>query len=282
MRIRRRANALLSWVVLALSLWAAPALAQDAGERAREHYAKGLELYKAASYDQAISEFEAGLALDPNAMFHYSLSLCHGKLGRYEEAQSHAAQARAMGRMTPDVTTKNDSRIAAWQIQQRADTVGAEIQAADPLIARPLCSSDDQCSDRGLVCDAHTKLCVEKREKKYRRIGPIGWAGVVAVGAGAATLTAAGITSLSVGSKEKDLEDARTVGEADALIEDIDAQKSTGRAMLFTGATLAVAGATLFILDYFVIGEGDRSAQTAHFAPMLLPTGGGVSWTGRF
>lgn len=55
-------------------------------EKARAHFDRGIELYKLASYEDAVAEFEAAYALQPHPVIFFNLGQCYEKLGRLTAA----------------------------------------------------------------------------------------------------------------------------------------------------------------------------------------------------
>lgn len=75
-------------VIAALLLGAAPVGAQDRDKtrKAREHYRRGEEAFKAERYEEAFREFEAGFALVPRALFVLNMAHSERKRGELRSA----------------------------------------------------------------------------------------------------------------------------------------------------------------------------------------------------
>lgn len=276
----------IALILCALS--AAPAYAQSDQEKARELYSEGIDLYFAEDYGVAITKFNAGYQLDPNAMFLYSLSLCFSKLGNFPDALEHAERAKETGGMPTDVATKNDARLVSFSLlvrtEETAEFLLAERQK-EPEV--PTCATNAECSE-GEVCNMRRGVCVAELPPQPKKtgkplFGPLGWAGVGASAVGIGLLVGGGVTSLSVAKNEErfelvsDPDNAEfDADERDELLETLESQKSTGRILVLGGAGLTAVGIGLIIVD-LVTKPSDDDKEAARLAPMLLPGGGGIT-----
>lgn len=79
------ARAVLTATLLGI---AAPTLAAEAGtkEQAREHFARGAQLYEEGRYAEALAEFEEVNRLAPHPAVFFNLAHCHEKLGELAAA----------------------------------------------------------------------------------------------------------------------------------------------------------------------------------------------------
>jgi tetratricopeptide (TPR) repeat protein len=84
--MRRIATALVAAVAVLLTPIALPSAWGDARDQAREHFARGKELYGKGKYQTAIREFSAADKLAPSPLLQFNIALCYDKLGDRPEA----------------------------------------------------------------------------------------------------------------------------------------------------------------------------------------------------
>lgn len=268
----------------------APAYAETDQEKASGLYREGIDLYFAGDFGLAITKFNAGYQLDPNAMFLYSLSLCFSKLGNFEEALDHAERARKTGGMPGDVNTKNDARLVSFAVLIQTESTAKALQKAKNEPKVPTCATNADCSE-GEVCNMRRNICVAELPIDDTKdgdgdplFGPIGWAGVGASAVGIGLLVGGGVTSLSVAKNEERFDVVSDPGnpefdatERDELVDKLESQKTTGRILVLGGAGLTVVGVGLIVVDLLTGSSSDANDESAKLAPVFLPGGGGIS-----
>lgn len=107
---------------------APPAAAAGATDRARQHYARGKELFAAGEYRQAIGEFAAADKLAPSPLLEFNIALCHERLLERGEA---IRRYRLYLSRVPDAKNRADveQRIARLEEAMKAE---AEARSAPP------------------------------------------------------------------------------------------------------------------------------------------------------
>jgi hypothetical protein len=88
------ARALAALVVLTLPVWAVPARGQAAPKlpvepQAREHFERGIELYRGTFYREALNEFQRSYELDPRPELLYSMGQAARGMGDCEKATEY-------------------------------------------------------------------------------------------------------------------------------------------------------------------------------------------------
>lgn len=264
-----------------------PASAQEEltpEEQAAKLYKEGSEAYLGADYAIAITKFQEGFELDPNAMFLYNLSLCFSKLGNFQEALEHAQKAEEMGDMPDEATTKNRGRLASLPIVVQAESI-AQALAAPKDAAPPTCAVDTDCED-GYICNIRRGICVASlvpETPPYDPLfSPLGWAGVGLAGAGVAMITAMLIINAGLPADIEEAERLYAEGrdeEALALEGKIDSRQTLGIILLIGGAAATAGGAGLIVYDLFLSGEEEAPAA---LIPYVSSDGAGLTWRLRF
>jgi hypothetical protein len=98
--------------------------------KAREHFRKGMAQFLLNHYEQAIPEFEAGFAEEPEPGFLYNLAQSHARLHHTQEALDFYRKYLDMG-VSPD----DDAQVRK-QIEQ-LEAEAAKAPAARPAPAEP-------------------------------------------------------------------------------------------------------------------------------------------------
>ncbi|MCZ7677259.1 MAG: PEGA domain-containing protein [Sandaracinaceae bacterium] len=119
-------------LALALSV-AAPALAQDAPERAAEHFDRGIAFFNEGRYDAALAEFSRAYELAPAHQTLYNLARVHAALGHAVE--SAQAYERYLAEAGAEIGARRRREAEAALAAQRA-RVGRLVVRADVEGAR--------------------------------------------------------------------------------------------------------------------------------------------------
>lgn len=125
---------------------ASPALADQALDKAKAHYAAGVEHFKAQRYDQAIKELEAAYALKPIPKFLVDLAKTHLKKGDKAAALKNARQFLRQARvndpdrptveqMAKDLEAEVGKEGAEVEVPQPVEVPGVEIEEDDTVVA---------------------------------------------------------------------------------------------------------------------------------------------------
>ncbi len=120
-------------LALALSVVAAPALAQDAPERAAEHFDRGIAFFNEGRYDAALAEFSRAYELAPAHQTLYNLARVHAALGHAVE--SAQAYERYLAEAGAEIGARRRREAEAALAAQRA-RVGRLVVRADVEGAR--------------------------------------------------------------------------------------------------------------------------------------------------
>lgn len=85
-----------------------PTEARDTREtgQAREHFARGVGLYKEGDFDAALAQFEQAYAVKPSFKVLYNIAQCHFELHQYVEARDTLAQYLRDGALSIDAERK--------------------------------------------------------------------------------------------------------------------------------------------------------------------------------
>jgi hypothetical protein len=96
----------------------------------RKHFANGVRLYDAKSYEQALTEFEAAHDAKPVAAVQRNIALTLERLGRYAEALDALERfaAEAGGDLSPEVKAATDAKIR--ELAARVATVRVSVKPA--------------------------------------------------------------------------------------------------------------------------------------------------------
>jgi hypothetical protein len=108
--------------LLCCALLASPALADK--EKARAHFRKGMASYMLDRFEQAIPEFEAGFAEEPEAAFLYNLAQAHARLGHHQQAINFYRKYLDMGAPPEDVAA----------VQKRIEELEALVSHPQPVV----------------------------------------------------------------------------------------------------------------------------------------------------
>lgn len=234
---------------LALSIVLAPsssALAQDEptvqDEQARTHFQSGRLYFDRAQYDDALREFEAAYELSHRAGLLYNIYLTYERLGRYGEAADRLEQY-----LRDDPTVADEQRATyTARIANLRERVVTDAPL-DPVPTAPVEPADEG----GLTA--------------------LGIAGVVTLGAGAASLIVFAIAGGMALGEDASLADrcganaGRTCTEED--VSSLRTMTTVADVTWIAGLGLAAAGATLLAIDL----TRDRSSETTRIslAPMI-------------
>jgi tetratricopeptide (TPR) repeat protein len=165
------------WLLLALGLLLGQTAHADPLLSARGHLARGLELYRAGDYAEAVREFEAGHAALPHPNFLLNLAQAWRKLGDLERARAYYAQFIS-------VTPAGDG--ARLQAEAAIDKIDAELRARPlaPVATPPAVAAPPV----GVVTPpAATPTVVVTRSRSPR----LGWVGLGLGAVGVASVAAA-------------------------------------------------------------------------------------------
>jgi tetratricopeptide (TPR) repeat protein len=135
---------LLGALMLLLSLFAGPAHAvpEDAcikDEKCKEHYTKGVKLYKEELFDEALTEFQAAYAARQMPLLLVNIGRTMQKLGRPKDALSHYERfLRAEPKIDPDTKKRVEDYIS--QVKALIDSEPDKQDKPSPATTAPAAS----------------------------------------------------------------------------------------------------------------------------------------------
>jgi tetratricopeptide (TPR) repeat protein len=246
----------MRWSVLFLVLTVAgvaTARAPGAGAKseARRHWDEGQRLYEAGRYDDAIREFRAGYALEPNPEFLYALGQTERRKGDCRAALEYY---RGFLRL---VAGAAQIEAAQLQIRRCEDQLAGSVRAGVPP-APPTVASSTSRPGSGLAPEP--ALAVRPAARPWYTDwlgGTLAVGGLAAVVAGSTLLADAGRTVSPSG---------RTYGGYDAALETRDHKRIAGATVAAGGALLAGMAVLRYRLRHrnrvgLAIVGGTRSAE---------------------
>jgi tetratricopeptide (TPR) repeat protein len=253
-------------------------MAQSAGEsssssdskradnkKTQAHFDKGAEYYVQEKYARAIVEFRKGYRISQQPMFLLNIALAQAKLGQHDKALATSRQASAG--LSGKAAVSNQGLGAACAIivdaNKRAEAI-AEAAAASRADASTEDSTDPSTDKPSAVSDDSS-------------FGVLGWTGAAALVLGGAALGGAGWTALDLdddwAAYEAAGEQANTA-RYEQLRQDISQKQDRGQILLYTGAGLTIAGATLLAVEMLA---DEPDTQPAPHAYSLTPSAGADS-----
>jgi tetratricopeptide (TPR) repeat protein len=246
-------------MLLAVELWAADPRAPAAPaaplpKPAKAHLDRGLSLYEAGRYDEAIAEFESGYALSPHPSFLYAMGQsarrqgnCRAAVGYYERWLAVMAGSEQAPLVQLQVERCRE-KLAAEQAAVRAAGAARAPPAAGPTSDVPAVRTRPRAWYRDAVGD---------------------------------TLAAVGLAALATGTVlyvRARLELADAGSSYDHYVTALGARDdgAIGRALMIGGGSLLVAG----LVRFWLISE--RSSGVPAIAPAALDHGAALLLSGRF
>ena len=119
-----------------LILLPAPSWAKDAKEEAKEHFDKGVQLFKAKDFDGALVEFRAAYKAQPHYAVRYNVGITLYKLHRYGRA-AHELQAYLIegeGKIPDDKLAEVNEILAELQARVGSVDVECNVEGASVLV----------------------------------------------------------------------------------------------------------------------------------------------------
>jgi tetratricopeptide (TPR) repeat protein len=134
-----RLRLLIGLAALLAVLGSAAAKEDPDTEIARRHYARGLTLYEAGQYREAVAEFEAARSLRPSAAFDYNIARCYDRLE--QPAEAIVAYERYLAApTTPEDAGEVRQRIAV--LRRRVPPPTAPPPVTTPTAMPPAAATD--------------------------------------------------------------------------------------------------------------------------------------------
>lgn len=127
-----------TWVavaVLGLALGVASPAGAQAGDDARAHYERGIELFDEAHFEAALAEFEAAYAITPRPVLLFNIGQIHARLGHAVEAADALERylREAGDGITPERRALAEEELAGQTA--RIGHVEVVVPVADALIS---------------------------------------------------------------------------------------------------------------------------------------------------
>lgn len=222
-------------------------------------------------YDTALRHLKAAYAIEPNPVLLYAWAQAERLAGHY---RASIPLYEEFLEQNPDSEIANkalanlmESRARAEEMQPLPDPVPTEVAGEDPEDTDPEGASHREPPDPDDDADDVAAAPTLKDEK----LAPI------LLGIGAAVAITGGVV-LGVGR-------SRVASSPDAPTEDAYFEELEGaRPMYYGGLGVLGAGALLMVggaVRYIVVAKRGKKPKTSASA-MVMPTGIGLSWSGRF
>jgi tetratricopeptide (TPR) repeat protein len=250
-------------VILVLVLSARLAHGGDSKEEAKEHVARATELHKDGKFREALDELKTAYALDPNPTLLYAMGQMYVSVG--ECAQAIAFYQRFIAsKPNPAAAALANEAIETCKTNPPPVTDTPHEDTPPPVIATP---------------PPTTTVVTPLPPRPAAAPAPRPWYGDHIADALVVSGVAAGVVGIVVyRSAVGDRDRADTATSYDSYVSLIDsAHAKRGVAIGFGagGAALAIGG----VLHFVLVGRG-ASDHGVQIQP--TPSGGAVSWTGRF
>ncbi|MFB6263480.1 MAG: tetratricopeptide repeat protein [Bradymonadaceae bacterium] len=229
---------------------------EDRAARAQEAFDKGVALYEKGEYAPAIVEFKKGYQLVENPIFLYNAGMAQMQLDKFDRARETAAKVAEMSSAKPSV---------------RAKAAGLERGSSAVLAGRRVAGEAE--SDRRQRAESAADAT---REETGGRFGTLGWIGASAGAVGVGGLVGAAVVSAGLSDDWNELRRLRDEPRRREAFEskqsEIESKQTVGKVLLFSGASLAAAGAGLVVADLVSGGAGVES-RGARASAAITPTG---------
>ena len=245
----RDGRSLLLLLVACTALFAVPRPAPCQENPARDHFERGIILYKAGDYQGALEHFLISNTLRPHYQTAYNIAMCHSQLGEKAQAANELAKILVLeGEEMDHATSKKilgkleKLKAALGYLVVDADTMGSTVMVDGTIVgATPL--------GRGIYVDPGTHSLT------VMGLGGGAWSADVTVGAGenlqvnvvmkgakvATTIEKVEDQPLLVGKKPEALPGEQTVpAPPDRTVTRL---RNAGWGLLGAGAALLLAGA---------------------------------------
>ncbi len=130
-------------LILVLLLQAHPALAADATEQAKEHFDKGVELFKNDDFSGALVEFRAAYKAQPHFAVRYNVGITLYKLQRYGDAHAEltAYLEEGAGQIPDDKSKEVEDILSSLKSLLGTLTVKTAVDGATLLVDGKVASS---------------------------------------------------------------------------------------------------------------------------------------------
>ena len=245
--------------------------------QANEHFEQGAEHYFSGNYGRAIVEFRRASRLYPHPMILYNKSLAYLHLGDIEDAHRTAVEAGELEGLPADEATRNAARADATGVAITATAVGDDVE--------------QRIADRRRTVDEEPPDVEPPPEvDDPSGLGAVGWIGVVTTMGGVGLLGYAGVLEFQLDDRIQAYETAAEQGDQttyNELRSEIEQTTQRGRIALYSGAGLAAAGITMWLIGGLSGSSPDHSATSWNL--QLLPAvgtdesgAGMLNLTGRF
>lgn len=243
-----------------------PPLGKPKDRVALEHLARGNNLYKVRSFEEAATEYKAGAVIEPAPIFDYNLGQCYRQLGKYEEAIWHYQQFVK----TSPSTSEHNRAVENFIAQMKAE-LEKKAMTVPPIDAAPA-ASESVVSP--VPAEQHDELTspVDHRPSPWYS-DRVGWG---LTGVGVAGLAVSGALLLNAESLRDDAAGATSQREQNSLYDKANSRSLVGTIVGVGGVGLLVAGIAKLAL------HADSADEVTATTWNVGVSSRGVSVSGRF
>jgi len=265
-------------VVLVLG-WAAPVLGEQSGAGSsltpeqeaafQATMAEAMEHYQAHRYPQAIELFQRAYQMRAEPELVYNIARSYERSQQLEEAITAYERFIALPATTSDLRARARTNLTAIR-QELAAMEAAEHQEAMPTPVVPTSTPGGATSGR--------------EGEGTSTLGPLGIAGWVLFGIGAATTIAGVVFAGLTISSDGDFQGASLEEDRLTIREDVERNALLADILLISGGTICLTGIILLVVNA-VRGSDDGEESGAESAILLTPGPRGtygLGLTGRF
>jgi hypothetical protein len=279
LRVLRRTVLAIAVAVLLASPARAEPPTDDPLPVARALFAEALRDEEAGRFADALDKFERVRAVRDTASVEYRIGSCHEGLGEPVPAYRAYLAARTLAASDPqsaDIAQAASERLDALskQVAQLAITTPP---APQPTPAPPPPSLEGASP----TSPPPAKALEAPPRAPGDSLAVVGW---IAVGGGAAFLTAAAVLLVARQNEIADLEDACPNGLCPAGAHESELEATRRRAEIYgpIGVTCGIAGIALVAVGVYGIASAHRPSTTSRLAvvPMVALAGAGLAFTG--
>lgn len=258
-----------AWMsVVALLLSSSAAIAQQGPDRAklaRQHFDRGAQSFYKGDYANALLEFRKAYQYKEDATILYNMSLAYLKLDNLDGALEAAQRAKAKGGMPKKMQVRNDARIRGLGVAMSAVKVAGGIAEQKGRIAQ---DEQEQAHQEQTQQQPPKEASTQAQPPEHgpgaapnaqadQGLGALGWTGVSMSVVGAGLLAYAVVVDQQLGS-DIDAYKASDAANYDDYRQTISDKQTVGQIAMYSGAGLAAAGLTLWIVD---VAGGDETTQ---------------------
>ena len=232
-------------------------------EEAQAAFDRGARYYYEGEFSSAIVEFRRANQIHAHPIFQHNIALSNRHLGRPERALEAALEAdKAADELPPETAAINSSLVASLTTVNRAGSVASDVAAHREEQER----QDEEPDAVGEAPEVEPSPEVEAASSW----GGLGWVGAAGLGVGVAALGGAAVLDRQISNEISDIR-AEGEGISNAQRNSLESRQTTGRVLLFSGAGMALVGATLVAVE--LVTEPSQNSRGVAIAPSIQRPG---------